>query len=130
GNGQNIFNRSSGISPLGEGKRATNHGKGSALLDIFAHVLQIEPGKVKLITEIFKDDQVKVFEFLRKQTLGGEGNQTELAFWHIADVGGGRQDEKGDHVNAGILLQTLTQESIIPSWAATDQEHTNLVTSH
>src|SRR5262245_45001881 len=130
GNRQDLLDRCAGVPPLGEGKCTTNHGKGSALLDIFAHVLQIVPGEVELIAEIFKDNQVKIFEFLRKQALGGERNETELAFWHIDDVSRGPQDDEGDHVNARILLQTLTQEAIIPGWAATDQEHANLVTGY
>src|SRR5437870_4657001 len=122
-NRQNLLDRRAGVPPLGESEHATNHGKGSALLNIFAYILQIVPGEIELITEIFKDDQVKIFEFLRKQTLGGKGNQTELAFWDIDDVGRGPQDDEGDHVNARILLQALTQEAIIPGWTATDQKY-------
>src|SRR5215813_8932366 len=59
-----------------------------------------------------------------------EGNKTELTFRHINDVRRGPQDDERDHVNARILLQTLTQEAIIPGWAATDQEHANLVTGY
>src|SRR5713101_7669437 len=130
GDRQNLLDRSTSVAPLGEGEHATNHGKRTALLDIFAHVLQIIPGEVELITKIFKDDQVKIFEFLRKQTLGGEGNQTELAFWHIDHVSRRTQDDEGDHINTRILLQTLTQEAIIPGWAATDQEYENFITGH
>src|SRR5216683_7378792 len=130
GDRQNLLDRGPSVAPLGEGEPSTNHGKRPTLMDICAHVLQIIPVEVELRTKIFEDDQIKIFEFLRKQTLGGEGNQTELAFWYIDDVCRSPQDDEGDHVNARILLQTLTQEAIIPGWTATDQEHANLVTSH
>src|SRR6266851_7761262 len=130
GDRQNLLDRGPSVAPLGEGEPATNHGKRPTLLDICAHVLQIIPGEVELRTKIFEDDQVKIFEFLRKQTLGGEGDQTELAFWHIDHLSRRTQDDEGDHINTWILLQTLTQEAIIPGWAATDQEHANLITGY
>src|SRR5262249_30441486 len=130
GDRQNLLDGSPRIASLAKGEGATDHGKGTTLLDIFAHIFQIVPGKVELIAKILKNDQVKIFQFLGKQALGREGDQTQLAFWDIDHISRRAQDDKRDQINTRVLLQTLPQKAIIPGRAATDQEHADLITRH
>ena len=127
GDRQDSLNGRAQVTALRKRQRPADHRKGAAVHDVARHVLQIGHREITPRVEILEDDQVEVSQLPRKQLLGGEGDEAELALGHVHHVVGSTQDDERQQIDAGVELEGLAQEAIIPGRAAAHQQHADFV---
>ena len=118
------------VAALRKRQRPADHRKGAAVPDVARHVLQIGHREVTPRVEVLEDDEVEVPQLLREQPLGGERDEAELVLRYVRHVVGGAQDDERQQVDAGVELEGLAQETVIPGRTAAHQQHADLVAHH